>query len=121
MVNTCLYYPHYPIHYICKVCQYLWHGINGFILDKYGDLEVSIFSLFTVKHALFVTSTNLNIKYQGQSKYSIPFKKTRFIDITFFSNFFSYSATNNNLYQLLGKYVLQYYYTKRQSLPTLKL
>jgi hypothetical protein len=46
-VKTCNHQPQHNLDYTCQVRQYPWHDFNGFILQKRGDSNITISSLFT--------------------------------------------------------------------------
>ena len=46
-VKTCIHQPQHQSTCTCQVGQYPWHNLNGYILQKRGNPNTTISSLFT--------------------------------------------------------------------------
>jgi hypothetical protein len=59
---TCHHQPNHDREYVCGVRQYPWHDLNGFILEKRGDIYASISNTFDR------ITYDLCLKYLGNNK-----------------------------------------------------
>ena len=48
-ITTCKHQPQHHPNCTCQVQQYPWHEINGFVLQKHGNTNITLSSLFICK------------------------------------------------------------------------
>jgi hypothetical protein len=61
-IPTCHHQPTHNREYICGIRQYPWHDLNGFVLEKRGDIHASITNTFDR------ITYDLCLKYLGNNK-----------------------------------------------------
>jgi hypothetical protein len=100
---TCHHQPNHDQKCICGVRQYPWHDLNGFVLEKRGDINASISSTFDR------ITYDLCLKYLGNNKAPRPDNipnsilknmPNQFHDLLFLH---SNNVIKNNKYQPPGK------------------
>ena len=116
-VTNCNHQSQHSSTCTCQVRQYPWHDLNGFILQKRGNPQITISSLFTR------ATYNLCLKHLSKNKTPGPDQIPNSIlkicppDSIIYSFFFSPIATNSNPFHYHGKIVIPSYYTKRTPVP----
>jgi hypothetical protein len=69
-IPTCYHQPNHDEKCVCGVRQYPWHDLNGFVIEKRGEINASIVNTFDR------TTYDLCLKYLGNNKapgpYNIP-------------------------------------------------
>jgi hypothetical protein len=45
-IPTCHHQPNHDSNCVCGVRQYLWHDLDGFVLEKRGNINASIADIF---------------------------------------------------------------------------
>jgi hypothetical protein len=102
-IPTCHHQPNHDQKCVCGVRQYPWHDLNGFVLEKRGDINASI------SHTFDRITYDLCLKYLGNNKapgpYNIPNSilknmPNQFHDLLFL---LFQQCYKNNKYQTLGK------------------
>jgi hypothetical protein len=61
-IPTCRHQPNHELNCTCEVRQYPWHDLDGFVLEKCGDIHASIGNTFDR------STYDLCFKYLGYNK-----------------------------------------------------
>ena len=48
-VPTCYYLPNRPPECTCAIRQYPWHDLEGLILEKWNDPQISLYTYFDLE------------------------------------------------------------------------
>ena len=72
---TCHYQNIHPLYCTCRVRQYPWHDLDGYIIDKRGEPQIPLHTYFDQETYDFCLKNLSNKKTPCPDKYPIQFQK----------------------------------------------